>query len=72
MEEKQWWKSRALWSLVVAVGCLIAGAFGFEVDEQTKQLLIDNTTAIASGVGILFGIISGAIFRIKAKDKLIK
>lgn len=70
--EKKWWASRSIWSLVIAVGCIIAGLFGIDIDEATKQALIDNTLVLVSGIGTLGGIIGGIIFRVKAKNKLTK
>jgi hypothetical protein len=54
------------------VGCIIAGLFGIDIDEATKQALIDNTLVLVSGIGTLGGIIGGIIFRVKAKNKLTK
>jgi hypothetical protein len=72
LEDKRWWESRTLWSLLVALGSIIAAAFGIEIDEQTKKVLITQTTAVMSGIGALVGIVGGMIFRWKAKREITK
>jgi len=72
MEEKKWWASRSIWSLIVALACVVAGIFGVDIDEATKEALLDNTVAVVSAIGAVVGIISGAIFRMKATKTIKK
>ena len=70
VEEKTWWESRTVWSAIVTIICLVATAFGIEVSEDQKSVVIDAFAAIAGSLGVIVGAILSIKYRIKA-DKTI-
>ena len=36
-----WYKNKKLWVAAVAVGACVAGYLGYDMDEETKQTILD-------------------------------
>ncbi|MFZ5650158.1 MAG: hypothetical protein ACOY4I_04800 [Bacillota bacterium] len=66
METKKWWQSKAVWGGLVAVGGAVAGAFGIQVDEQTKADIVDCIMVMAGAAGGMLAIYG----RLKADKKI--
>ncbi|SMO75399.1 hypothetical protein SAMN06269117_1263 [Balnearium lithotrophicum] len=69
-ETKKWYESKAIWGAVVTIFAIVLGFFGVQIDEQTKQVLINETTAFASAAAALVGSLLAIYGRVKAEKKI--
>jgi uncharacterized membrane protein len=71
MEVKAWYQSKTIWGAIITVlSLIISVVFGVQIDEATKQVLIDQAVALATAIGVLFGSIVSIYGRIKAEKKI--
>lgn len=62
MDSKPWYQSKAIWSAIVAVVAAIVAATGHTIDPGTQVVLVNDITAAADLVTIIFSALSG-VFR---------
>ena len=72
MEEqtKPWWQSKTIWGALITIIALILSLFGVQIDEQTKQVLINESVALATAVAGIVGAVLSIYGRIKAKQRI--
>lgn len=71
METKAWYQSKTIWGAIITVlSLIISVVFGVQIDEATKQVLIDQAVALATAIGVLFGSAMSIYGRIKANKKI--
>jgi hypothetical protein len=61
-ENKPWWQSRGVWGSVIAFLAIIAGAFGYTVDESLQEQIVQAIIGVAGAAGAVLA----AYGRIKA------
>jgi hypothetical protein len=69
-ETKPWYASKTIWGAIVTIISLLLSLKGIQIDEQTKQVLIDQGTAAITAVGTFIGSIVAVYGRIKAEKKI--
>ena len=69
-ETKKWYKSKTIWGGIITIFSLLLSLKGIQIDEQTRQILIDQLTATASAIGTLIGSLLAIYGRIKAEKKI--
>ncbi len=69
-QTKPWYASKTIWGAIVTIVSLLLSLKGIQIDEKTKQLLIDQGTAAVTAVGTLIGSIMAIYGRIKAEKKI--
>jgi hypothetical protein len=62
MDSKPWYQSKAIWSAIIAAIAGIVAATGHQIDPGTQTQLVNDITASADLVTIIFSVLSG-IFR---------
>ena len=72
MEEqtKPWWQSKTIWGALITIIALILSLFGVQIDEQTKQVLINESVALATAIAGIVGAVLSIYGRIKAKQRI--
>ena len=63
---KEWYKSKAIWGGLIAVGSAIAGAFGVIISADTQDQIAELVVVGASAVGGLLAIYG----RVKAEQQI--
>jgi len=63
---KKWYKSKAVWGGLIAVGSAIVGGFGIVVDAETQNEIADLIVVGAGAVGGLMAIYG----RVKANGQI--
>jgi uncharacterized membrane protein len=69
-ETKSWWQSKTIWGAVITIIALIASLFGYQIDPQTQQIILDRTMAIVTAVGTIVGSVMAIYGRIKATKRI--
>lgn len=69
-ETKPAYLSRGVIGGVVAVGAVVAGLFGYEVDADTQAVVVDQGVAIATAVATVVGGVLAIWGRIKATKRI--
>ena len=69
-QTKPWYASKTIWGAIVTILSLLLSLKGIKIDEQTKQLLIDQGTAMVTAVGAFVGSILAIYGRIKAEKRI--
>ena len=67
---KDWYQSKTIWGAIITIASILLSFAGVHIDEQTKQVLVSQTTAFASAAGALAGSITVIYGRLKAKKKI--
>ena len=63
---KEWYKSKAIWGGLIAVGSAIAGACGVIISADTQDQIAELAVVAASAVGGLLAIYG----RVKAEQNI--
>ena len=69
-ETKKWYESKTIWGGVITLLAVLLSFLGIQIDEQTKQVLINETTAFASAAAALIGSLLTIYGRIKAEKRI--
>lgn len=69
-ETKPWYASKTIIGAAVTALALVAGFFGVTIDEATKQVLIEQSTALLSAGGILVGVVLTIVGRVTARKAI--
>ena len=65
-DNKAWWQSKAVWGGIVALGSVMAGAFGYTINEGTQDEILQGVLTV---IGIL-GSFMAIYGRMKAEKKI--
>ena len=66
-EPKPFWASKTLWGAAIGAIGLVAGFFGYTIDQETQAVLIEQTTAAIAAGAALFGTVLVVIGRFSAQ-----
>jgi hypothetical protein len=69
-ETKPWYASKSVIGALVALGAVVAGFFGIKVDPVTQGWIVDQTMALATSAGAIFGIVVAIYGRLVAKTPI--
>ena len=69
-ETKPWWQSKTIWGAIITIVALILSLFGVQIDEQTKQVLVNEFVAAATAIGGIVGAVLSIYGRIKAEKRI--
>jgi hypothetical protein len=69
-ETKPWYASKTIWGAIVTIVSLLLSLKGIQIDEKTKQLLIDQGTAAVTALGAFIGSLMAIYGRIRAEKKI--
>lgn len=69
-ETKPWYLSKTIIGAGISAGAVAAGFFGVTIDEATKQVILDQTSAVIGGVVILSGLAMTIVGRVTAKKAI--
>jgi len=69
-ETKPWYASKTIWGAIITVVSLLLSLLGVQIDEQTRQVLIDQGTAMATAVGAFLGSVMAIYGRVKAQKRI--
>ena len=69
-QTKKWYESKTIWGAIITLASIGLGMLGVQIDEQTKQVLINEFSALASLVGSIVGTLLAIYGRIKAEKKI--
>ena len=69
-ETKPWYASKTIWGAVITVISLFLSLAGIQIDEHTRQVLIDQGTAMATAIGAFAGSILAIYGRVKANKRI--
>ena len=69
-ETKKWYESKTIWGGIITLFAVLLGFFGVKIDEQTKQLLVNQTVAFVSAASALVGSLLSIYGRIKANKRI--
>lgn len=69
-DTKPIWASRTVLGVVVMLAGLVASAFGYKVDEQTQDVIIDQLDAIITAGSVVVGAVIVIYSRLKATKRV--
>jgi hypothetical protein len=69
-DAKPWYASKSVIGALVALGAVVAGFFGIKVDPVTQAWIVDQTMALATSAGAVFGIAVAIYGRLVAKQPI--
>ena len=69
MNGDKWYVSKRLWAAVIAVGAMIMGLFGYQIDEETQAVILNHTEAIVMAVMSIVAGVLGVWSKIRSIKK---